>query len=272
MTRGLREIGSALVVASISVGLMLGALSISLVEFIPEATATATIAIPPSPQPITATPLLPPTLTVESPLITFTASVTSTNTALPPSPSTCQPPAGWLPIVVKPSDTLNSLSASYRVSKDQLMRGNCLVSESLLAGTLLYVPPAPTSTVASCIPGAVGWIKSYLVKPGDTLYSIATNHYPIVATLRTVNCRFGDQIFPGEVLWIPNVATRTPIPSPLPGVTVTAQPTDPLTETALPFTATIQPSDTPVPNTPTTMPTNTAIPTLTGSPTAFPTP
>ena len=266
MTRGLREIGSALVVASISVGLMLGALSISLVEFIPEATSTATIAIPPSPQPVTATPSLTATPTVASPLITFTASVTSTNTALPPSPISCQPPAGWLPIVVKPSDTLNSLAASYRVSKDQLKSGNCLVSESLLAGTLLYVPPAPTSTVASCIPGAVGWIKSYLVKPGDTLYSIATNHYTIVSTLRTVNCRFGDQIFPGEVLWVPNVATRTPIPSPLPGVTVTAYPTDPLTETALPFTATIQPSNTPVPNTPT------AIPTQTGSPTAFPTP
>ena len=59
---------------------------------------------------------------------------------------------------------------------------------------------------------------------------------------------------------------------PLPGVTVTPQPTDPLTETALPFTATVQPSNTPVPNTPTVAPTVTAIPTLTVSPTAFPNP
>lgn len=270
--RGLREFGSALVIASISVGLMLGALSISLVEFIPEATPTATIVIPPSPPPITITASVAPTLTFENPNMTVTASASATNTTLPPSPVSCQPPAGWMPITIQPNDTIDGLAARYRVSKDLLKSANCLVSESLLTGTIFYVPPAPTSTVMACIPGAVNWMKSYMVRPGDTLYSIATNHYTSVSTLRFVNCRVGDQIFVGEILWVPMVATRTPIPSPLPGVTVTPHPTDPLTETALPFTVTVQPSNTSVPNTPTVQPTLTVAPTLTASPTAFSTP
>lgn len=263
--RGMREVGNALVVTIASVGLMLGALSISLVEFVPEATPTVTIQLFPSPLPVTATPTSLPTITQNPELSTSTS--TPTNTVMPPV--SCQPPIGWLPVTVQASDTLDSLAAKYRIAKTQLMNGNCLVTESLISGTVLFVPPAATSTVAICSKGAVGWVNTYIVKPGDTLYSIATNHYTTVNTLRNVNCKIGDRINVGEVLWIPNVATRTPFPTPLPGSTVTPQPTDPLTETALPFTATILPSET---STPTIQPSPTAIPTQTASPTAFPEP
>lgn len=263
--RGLRELGNALVVAAASVGLMLGALSISLVEFVPEATQAPTVQLFPSPLPVTATATFPPTLTQN---VAATQTSTPTNTVLPPT--SCQPPSGWIPVIVQPADTLESLATRYRVSAQQLKSANCLAVDSLIPGTALFVPPAPTSTVAACSPGAVGWVKSYVVKSGDTLYSIATNHYTTVATLRTVNCKSGDRILPGETLWVPNVATRTPIPTPLPGSTVTPpQPTEPLTETALPFTATVQPTETDIPNTPTTAPSPTAISTLTASPTAF---
>jgi len=87
--------------------------------------------------------------------------------------------------------------------------------------------------------------------------------------LQKVNCKTTELIFTGEVLWVPNVATRTPYPTLLPGVTASPYPTDPLTETALPFTLTVIPSNTPVPNTSTPVPTFTAIPTLTASPTPF---
>ena len=62
----LREFGDALIVALISVGLMVGALSISLVEFAPQVTATAIDNLLPSPAPLTATLTLPPTLTLLS--------------------------------------------------------------------------------------------------------------------------------------------------------------------------------------------------------------
>lgn len=265
--RGLREFANALVVAILSVGLMLGALSISLVEFVPQATPAETLPAFPSPAPVTATSTDLPTFTPAPGLDTPTAF--ATNTSTPPS-SSCPPPSNWTPIIIQPSDTLDGLASKYRVSKDALRSANCLLSDNLIAGTIFYVPPAPTSTPVACSPGAVGWVKNYTVKPGDTLYSIATNHYTNVNLLKSVNCRASDRIYSGEVLWVPNVATRTPIPTSLPGVTITPYPTDPLTETALPFTATVSPTNTSVPATSTTAPSPTPVSTSTASPTAFP--
>lgn len=265
--RGLREFANALVIAILSVGLMLGALSISLVEFVPQATPTETFIVFPSPVPVTATSTALPTFTLAPGLDTPTSI--AINTSTPPS-SSCPPPSNWTPIIIQPSDTLDGLAAKYRINKDTLRSANCLLSDGLIAGTVFYVPLAPTSTPIICSQGAVGWSKKYVVSRGDTLYSIATNHYTTVNTLKSVNCRNSDRIYPGEILWVPNVATRTPIPTPLPGVTVTPYPTDPLTETALPFTATTAPTKTSMPFTSTTAPSPTPIPTLTASPTALP--
>ncbi len=267
-----RGFGSALIVALISIGLMIGALSISLVEFAPVATPTATDSDFLSPLPLTVTQTIAPTLTPTLGLESQTPSITPTftNTALPPV--SCIPPSGWGQIIVQPGETLDSIAARYRVSKDALRSANCLVSDNLVAGSILYVPPVAPNTPVVCSPGASGWVKRYIVKPGDTIYAIATNHYTTAGLLKSVNCRVSDLILVGEILWVPNVATRTPYPTPLPGSTVTPYPTDPLTETALPYTLTPIPTDTPVPPTPTTIPTSTAVPTLTPSATAFPNP
>jgi LysM repeat protein len=250
----LHGLGNALVVALISAGLMIGALSISLVEFVPQSTAEATNNVLPSPEPLTVTPTLPPTLTstiaVESPTPSITS--TFTNTALPPA--SCQPPSGWGQIIIRAGDSLDSIAARYRTSKDELRRANCLLIDNLVAGTILYAPVVATTTPAGCSQGAAGWVKGYTVKSGDTVYAIATNHYTTAGLLKAVNCRSSDLIRAGEVLWVPNIATRTPSKSPIPGNTVTPYPTDPLTQTALPYTLTPVPSDTPVPASPTTLP------------------
>lgn len=269
--QGMRGMTNALVVALISIGLIIGALSISLVEFAPQAAPTATNVLPPSPAPITATetaiPTLTPTLGLESP--TPSATPTSTNTAIPPA--SCQPPFGWGPIMIQAGETLDSIAARYRTSKDELRRANCLLSDNLVAGAILYAPPAPTSTFAVCSQGAAGWVHTYIVKAGETLFGIASNHSTTVGLLKSVNCLTSDLIHAGEILWVPNVPTRTPTPTPIPGNTVTPYPTEPLTETALPYTATDMPTNTPLPtNTPIPPPTATSAPTLTSSPTAFP--
>jgi len=265
-----RGLGSALIVALISVGLMIGALSISLVEFAPVATPTATNSEFFSPAPVTVTqtliPTLTPTLGLESPTPSITP--TFTNTAIPPV--SCIPPTGWGQIIIRAGETLDSIALRYRASKDSLRSANCLLIDNLVAGTILYVPAVVPNTPVACSPGASGWVKNYIVKPGDTIYAIATNHYTTAGLLKSVNCRTSDLILVGEILWVPNVATRTPYPTPLPGSTVTPYPTDPLTETALPYTLTPIPTDTPVPPTPTTIPTLTPVPTFTPSLTAFP--
>ena len=274
--QGVRGFTNALLVALISIGLMIGALSISLVEFVPQAASTATNILLPSPVNLTATTTLIPTLTPtvgpESPTPSITPTFINTNTP----PASCQPPFGWVQIVVQAGETLQTIATRYRISKDDLRHANCLLSDNLVAGTILYVPSSMTSTPVVCSQGAAGWVKSYIVKSGDTFYAIASNHYTTAGLLKSVNCRTSDLIFPGETLWVPNVATRTPYPTPLPGTprAVTPYPTEPLTETALPYTATDMPSSTPVPNTLTpipTVPTSTPESTVTPSPTAFPT-
>ena len=267
----LRDFGNALVVAMISIGLTVGALSISLVEFAPQATPAATDNLLPSPAPLTATSTLIPTLTPTIGLESPTPSVTPTftNTALPPS--SCQPPTGWGQIFIQAGETLDSIAARYRTSKDEIRRANCLILDNLVAGTILYAPVVSTTTPVRCNQGAAGWMKSYIVKSGDTVYAIATNHYTTAGLLKTVNCRTSDLIYAGEVLWVPNVATRTPYPTQIAPNTITPYPTDPLTKTALPYTITVIPSDTPVPATATALPfTLTAVPTITPSPTPFP--
>ncbi len=267
--QGLRDFGNALVIALLSIGLMVGALSISLVEFVPEASPTATSVLLPSPLPLTATQTLLPTSTLLPGLETATNTIVPTNTNIAVQGS-CQHPVGWGQILIQSSDSLDSLAIRYRVNRDDLKRGNCLVSDNLLANTVLYVPPVSTSTVAGCRTGAAGWIKNYVVKAGDTIYAIATNYSTTAGLLKSVNCHPSDLIYAGDLLWVPNSPTRTPFPTQLPGITATPYPTEPLTETALPFTITPQPSDTPVPPTSTIAPTSTPIPTPTASLTAFP--
>ena len=281
--QNLREFGNALVVALISIGLMIGALSISLVEFVPQATPTIEQNRFPSPLPITVTNTLPPPLTptlgLESP--TPSATPPSTITLIPPA--SCPPPYGWTQITIQPGETLDSIATRYRSSKEQLHSANCLLIDTLVSGTVLYVPPVPANTVPACSPGAAGWVKNYTVRSGDTLYSIAWIYSATANQLRAINCLPSDLIRPGDILWIPNVPARstpTSRPTSLPGNTVTPYPTEtelpytitvlPFTITVLPFTETVMPNNAPVP--PTVMPTPTAMPTLTASPTAFSSP
>jgi LysM repeat protein len=261
--RALRQFGNALLLALISLGLVIGGLSLSLVEFIPNSQPTPGAGIFPSPMPLTVTATLP------SPLLSPPSNTTSLPTDTHQPPASCPIPAGWVRILVLPGDTLEGVAARYRILAADLSSANCLLTATILPGSTIYVPPVPASTEPVCNPGAAGWVRTYVIQPGDTLYRIALDHYTTLPLLRQVNCRSGDSIYPGEILWVPNVATRTPIPTFLPGF-FTPYPTDPLTETALPFTVTPVSTNTPIPLSPTTAPSATPLPTVTASPTAFP--
>lgn len=268
--QSMRQFGNALILAIISVGLVLGGLSISLVEFSPQPAPTLTSNLLPSPVPLTATATLPPPL--ESPTPTNTPTPTET----PSPPPSCPAPANWFPIEVQFGDTVDSIAARYRITSDELRKANCLLTDSLIPGSVIYVPFVPTVTPAACVQGAANWAKIYTVKPGDTFYHIATNYYTTASMLKQVNCRISDLLYAGELLWVPNLAPRTPTPIFVPN-TPTLYPTQPLTETALPITPTPSPTDTPQPPTstdtpqpptPTDTPSFTPEPTLTTIPTA----
>ncbi len=245
-----RDFTNALVVALISVGLIVGALSISLVEFEAPGLPTATSSLLPSPIPLTGTSTATFALQSVTPSPTLPGIATIT-----PLVSGCSIPAGWAQITVLVGDTVESIAARYRIAADDLRRANCLVSSILPTGSKIFVPPSTPNTSVACSPGAAGWSKSYTVKAGDNLYRIGIDHYTTLDLMRKVNCKTSDTIYPGDLLWVPNVsATRTNAPTSLPGSTVTPQPTDPLTETALPFTATFYPTNTVAPTSTATQP------------------
>lgn len=101
-----------------------------------------------------------------------------------------------------------------------------------------YRTPTRTYQPRSCNAPA-GWDNSYIVNVGDTLYKVALMHYTTVSSLQNANCMGASTvIYPGERLWVPSITTRTPDIEPYPFISTTAYPTDPITETPLPFTAT----------------------------------
>jgi hypothetical protein len=170
--------------------------------------------------------------------------------------------------------------------------------------------PTPAATAWPCAGGApIDW-KVYIVKKGDTLYSLARRHSVTVYQLVYYNCLTSYQIWIGQRLYLPALPTSTPsttatstpsstpaspdsplpppppaytptltaAPVPSPAVTATATDDPPSVFTTTP-TPTLTPSVTAATNpdltatsTPTTNPTATTITQPTASPTLEPLP
>ncbi len=273
--RVIRQLLGGIALATTSLGLILGGFSLALAEGLPQTPRTPPATASPTP---TAPPSLPPTPPIPGPTAIIPSPTPSPTPTIAP-PTTCPPPAGWIQILVQPGDTLESLAARYRTTPEELMQANCLLSPSLPVGYAIFVPPIPTPTPVPCGPPP-GWIR-YTVQPGDNLFRIGFNHYTTYTALQQANCLSGTTIYPGQVLWVPNVATRTPVLTDTP--TATASPTatqtatpgitptpgvteSPPTGTSTPSpTATTPPSATPA--TPSPSPTSTNTPTATPTPT-----
>jgi uncharacterized repeat protein (TIGR01451 family) len=66
-------------------------------------------------------------------------------TLTPTTTTPCQFPSGWTSITMQAGDTLDTLASRYLISKETLKSGNCLLTENLVVGSLIQVPPAPTA-------------------------------------------------------------------------------------------------------------------------------
>jgi LysM repeat protein len=217
------------------------------------------------------------------------APVQSTPTPLPPT--SCPPPMGWSSHTVESGETL-----STGLSIEQLRQANCLLVDTLLPGTLVYLPPLSTftaipasqtpaisvtvtRTLVPCGPPA-GWVR-YTVRTGDTLYALSRAYGVSVYQLQAANCLpSANFIVAGQILYVPNGPTRTPTPTVTgtrtptvvvtlsthtPTTTVTPTATITITLTATPTATEVPPSATPTPTeTPTDTPTET--PTVTTTP------
>lgn len=172
-----------------------------------------------------------------------TASPSPTPTVVPPT--SCPPPSGWSPFTVQPGDTLESIALTYNTTTKAIKQANCLVGNNLVAGTIIYVPGAPPPTRIPCGPPP-GWVY-YIVKSGDTLYSIGRAHGVSVAQLQTANCLSSTNIRVGQRLYVPNMPTMVPSSTPTPSMTPSPEPSATLTFVPPSLTPTIViPSSTPI--------------------------
>lgn len=293
----LRQVGSGLLFGLVCLAIVLGGFALSMAEggigvaVISSSTSTPAAA--------TNAPAMSPTVLLSTLTQAFTSAADtpaippSLTFTPPPPPSTCPPPAGWVAIVVQIYDTLPGLAQTYNVSADVIRQANCLMSDQLVPGSFIYVPPLPTATLIPC--GApAGWVN-YIVQPGDTLFLLSQKFRVSVSELQRANC-LGSSTFiqAGKAIKVPNVPTSTPLnsatpsatfivikeetftptltPSLTPSLTPTLTPSEtlpaPTTEvpptTETPSQTPLPPSDTPPP------PSNTPSPTATVSQTATP--
>jgi LysM repeat protein len=169
---------------------------------------------------------------------------------------------------VNPGEDLATLAARYKITPQQLLAANCLFSTDLRAGSFLYVPPIPTNTTVPCGPPP-GWIR-YSVQPGNTMFSLSQAYGVSISQLQFANCMSASQtgLSSGQLIWVPNVATRAPRAT----ATATLTPISIIFPT-LTRTATLAPTATDLPtatDVPTATPTGTPTPTATATP-ALPT-
>jgi len=233
--QALRQLGVGVIIAIFSVILVIGGIFISLAETLPPP-ATPTQIPPTFPQSFptpTATifAILPSETQTALPSETASVLPTTSQTSLPPT--SCTPPSGWIRITITTGDTVYALAQRYKTSAESLSAANCLSAVEVPAGYALYVPPVPTVTVIPCGPPA-GWVKNYIVQPGDTLFRIALSYNITYPQLQRANCMGSSTtIYTGQRLWTPNIPTRTPVPgitivptnTPLP--TITSSPSYP---------------------------------------------
>ncbi len=243
--QSLRQLGGGIFIALVSVILVIGGIFLSLAETRPS---------PPTPTQLPATLQLnfPTSIASLTPAQseTPTAAQTQTPTPLasntPLPPAVCTPPSGWIQITLSSGDTIYSIAQRYQTTAESLSAANCLSNLDLPPGYVLFVPPVPaTVTVIPCGPPA-GWVRTYIVQPGDNLFRISLSYGTTVPQLQRANCMgSATKIFSGQRLWVPNVPTITP------GITLV--PTFPTS------TNTLQATDT------SPAPTSTELPTATAS-------
>jgi LysM repeat protein len=197
----------------------------------------ATAVTPPTPSPTAP----PPTRALPTATPTPTASPTARSSPTPPPVEVVRKctiaPPGWVEYTVRSGDTLSRLAADSGATASAVSAANCLESNRLYAGMVLFLPAEPPPPPPVCT-GPPGSWERYTVTRGDTLFSLARSRGISLYGLMTANCLPTARILAGQVIYVP------PLPA-------TAVPTDPPPTDPPPPPP---PADTPVP------PTNTPVP------------
>ena len=102
--------------------------------------------------------------------------------------------------VVKSGDSLYSIARKYNTTVDELKRLNNLTSNVLSIGQVLKIPSSESSNTGS----NTGTTNTYVVKSGDSLYSIARKYNTTVDEIKRLNNLSSNVLSIGQVLKIPS--------------------------------------------------------------------
>jgi len=139
--------------------------------------------------------LMPGTIIYLPPLLpTATPVFTQTNTAtifIAPTLTriSCGPPSGWIRYIVKPNDTLFSLSLAYGIGVNQLQDANCLGGSTLIyAGQSIYIPNvAPRYTPTLQAPTITPTLQPTSAPPTPDLSATAAIQQELTLTAEANN-------------------------------------------------------------------------------------
>lgn len=107
---------------------------------------------------------------------------------------------------VQPGDTLTSIAVRHGVRVDDLALANNLTGSRLIyAGQRLVIPGQETGSASEPTPESMAAANGvYIVRPGNTLFSIARWNGTTVAALMAANGLHSTTIYSGQRLTIPN--------------------------------------------------------------------
>ena len=100
--------------------------------------------------------------------------------------------------IVKSGDSLWSIAKKYNTSIDKLKNINGLSSNLLKVGQVIELP-VEKEIISS---------EEYIVKPGDTLYSISNNNNISLEDLKTLNNLSSNTLYVGQVLRLKKVESK----------------------------------------------------------------
>ena len=113
--------------------------------------------------------------------------------------------------IVQKNDTLYSIAKKFNLDIETLKKDNSLTNNTILPGQILQIRTGEDSQIEeACFgedyipPKETNSFETYIVKKGDTLYSIAKNNNTSVSELLKLNQLQNSNLSIGQVLKIPN--------------------------------------------------------------------
>ncbi|MCC7317789.1 MAG: LysM peptidoglycan-binding domain-containing protein [Bacteroidales bacterium] len=103
--------------------------------------------------------------------------------------------------VVKPKETLFSISQKYQISQRQLMESNPGLQEKLKVGQVLKLPEYEVQSIAPSVSGDT--LESHIVAKGETLYQISRRYGVGVDNLKRTNTNLSESLKVGQKILIP---------------------------------------------------------------------